>query len=408
MFGAYQLERKLGLGGMAEVWLAHPVGPGHPAARVVVKRVHPHLADDLALVSLFMDEVRLAQQLDHPNIVRVFDGGELDGDWYLAMEYIDGIDLRNAIEAHGGPLWPALAAKLVADGCAGLHYAHTLKDPHGKPLKVVHRDVAPDNLMVDRKGQVRLVDFGIARAESTEVTTRTGMRKGKVRYMAPEYLRDHHADACSDVYSMGATLFELVTGRKPFGNIRSTAGVFNAIVKEGLPRADTVRPSLPAELVEIIAAATDVRPARRLQSALGLERLLRDFLKSFVSPSRAEIGSEVVFWKQKLAAGPLRPKSREAGSYGQLETTEMIFRPELAVAKRSGGPSTVAVAHQLDDTQFEIRLADFASLDAETDPHLPALDALESVILDATLEAVSERHPAPTRRAKKRRRKPTR
>lgn len=413
VFGAYELERKLGIGGMAEVWLAHPVGPSAAPARVVLKRLHPHLAENPRVSALFRDEVKLAQQLQHPNIVRVFDGGRVGDDWFLAMEYIDGIDLRNALEAHGGPLWPAIAAVLVADACVGLQYAHTLKDKAGKPLKVVHRDISPDNLMVDRTGRVRLVDFGIARAETTEATTQTGLRKGKVRYMAPEYVNEHRADACSDVYAMGAALFELVTGQKPFAHIKSTAGVYAALVKEGLPRASTVRPSLPPMLDEIIAAATAVRPAQRLASAHALEHLLRQFLSLFAAPSKEEIGTEVAFWKQKLMAGPLRPKSREAGSYGQLESTEMVavqsafasFEEEPVTEGR--GVAKVQVAHALDDTQFDVRVGELAALDADTDPHHPAPASPESVMLDAELEAVSRRVAPPpgTQRKKKRKQK---
>jgi serine/threonine-protein kinase len=395
------LERKLGLGGMAEVWLAHPTSPRVSYARVVLKRIHSHLADDKKLVDAFLEEGRLAQLLDHPNIVHVVDVGQAEGVWYIAMEYVDGIDLRGAIVAHEGPLLPSLAMSLVADACAGLHYAHTLKSAERRPLKIVHRDVAPDNLMVDRSGVVRLCDFGIARAETTEATTRTGLRKGKVRYMAPEYLRDHHADPCTDVYSMGATLFELVTGQKPFGHLRSTAAVFDAIVKHGLPRADTVRPSLPPELVEIIAAATDLKPSRRLQTARGFEDLLRMYLKAFPAPTRAEVGAEASLWKQKLAIGPLRPPTREAGSFGQLESTEMIRSVLTAPPKpKAGGGKNVSVAHALDNTQFEIRASDYLGLDEVTDREVAVPEGFGSVVLDAELEAVSQRS-APKKAKKK-------
>src|SRR6185436_13500645 len=138
----------------------------------------------------------------HPNVVSVIDCGVDDGECFIAMEYVDGVDLRSAMLAHGGPLWPALTSALIADACAGLHHAHQ--------AGVVHRDVSPDNIMVDRKGRVRLLDFGVARAESTELTTLSGMRKGKARYMAPEYLQRHEATPQSDVYAMGLTLQELL------------------------------------------------------------------------------------------------------------------------------------------------------------------------------------------------------
>lgn len=322
-FGDYELERKLGVGGMAEVWLAYPLSPGAKYPRVVIKVMHEHLAADRHLVSLFEEETRLAQRLDHPNIVRLCDAGQVAGDWYLAMEYVEGIDLRSAIDAHGGPLWPAMAASLVADACKALEYAHTLKGDSGKPLNLVHRDISPDNLMVDRKGRVRLLDFGIARSEETETTTLTGLRKGKLRYMAPEYVLDHSVTAQIDVYAMGATLFELVTGMKPFG--KGTAELYDSLAKAELPPADMVRPSLPPPLVGLIRAATRRRADQRTRTARELELGLREFLKAWPPPDPEEIGLEVAIWRQKHAAG-LAGK-RTAGSFGQLESTEVSGAP---------------------------------------------------------------------------------
>jgi serine/threonine-protein kinase len=284
---------------MAEVWLAEPVTTWHRYPYVVLKRVHAHLSEEQRLRRMFLDEARLAARLNHPNIVRVLDVGELDDELYMVMELIDGLDLRACMDLHQGPLWPAFAAALVADACAGLHYAHTLKSLEGKPMRVVHRDIAPDNLMVDVEGRVRLVDFGVARADTTEVTTQTGLRKGKARYMSPEYLLEHEATPKSDVYSMAATLFELVTGQKPHGDLTSPPNVIAAIVQHGLPRADTVRPSLPAPLVQIIADASMHDVKKRLPSARALEERLRGFLDNIRPPPRADIDNEVALWKKK-------------------------------------------------------------------------------------------------------------
>lgn len=327
-FGDYELERKLGVGGMAEVWLAYPLAPGARYSRVVIKVMHEHLAHDKHIVSLFEEETRLAQRLDHPNIVRLCDAGQVDGDWYLAMEYVEGIDLKSAIAAHGGPLWPAMAAALVADACRGLDYAHNLKGDSGKPLNLVHRDISPDNLMVDRKGVVRLLDFGIARSEDTETTTLTGLRKGKIRYMAPEYGLNHVANAQTDVYSMGATLYELVTGQPPFGQHTGTAALYDALAKDHLQPASDIRPSLPPPLVELIQHATRRTPRTRIQSARELEQGLREFLLSWAPPAPEEIGLEVSIWRQKQAAG--LAKQRNVGSFGQLESTEVVAAPETS------------------------------------------------------------------------------
>src|SRR5262249_54527627 len=159
-------------------------------------------------------------------------------------------------------------------------------------MRVVHRDIAPDNIMVDVGGRVRLVDFGVARADTNEVTTQTGLRKGKARYMSPEYLLEHEATPKSDVYAMGATLWELVTGVKPPGDKPAPPDVIAAIVEKGLPLADTVRPSLPPALVKIIADASAHHLGKRLPTAKALEERLREFLDEFRPPTRADIGNE--------------------------------------------------------------------------------------------------------------------
>lgn len=321
-FGNYELERRLGSGGMAEVWLAYPLAPGHPSSRVVIKVMHEHLTTEHRVVELFLEEARLAQRLVHPNIVRVFEAGQVDDEWFMAMEYVDGIDLRSATVAHGGPLWPAMAAWLFAEAAAGLHAAHGLKTPSGAPLNLVHRDISPDNLMVDRQGRVRVLDFGVARAADTEHTTLTGSRKGKVRYMAPEYLVDHRASPATDVYALGASLFEVVTGHRPFEHAQGTADLHIAVATEQLPPANEVRPSLPEPLVAIIRHATHKDPRQRMGTAKAFERQLRTFLTHWPPPTPEQIGDEVRLWRQRLALE--RPTRREAGSFGQLETTEFI------------------------------------------------------------------------------------
>lgn len=401
-FGDYVLDRKLGLGGMAEVWLARPLteDPRHPY--VVLKRMHSHLSNDERLLAMFLDEARLSAKLNHPNIVRVLDSGQNDEDWFIVMELIDGLDLRACLEMHGGPLLPALAAALIADACAGLHYAHTLTKVTGEPLNIVHRDVAPDNLMVDVDGRVRLVDFGIARADFSEVTTQTGLRKGKARYMSPEYLLDHEATPKSDVYAMAATLWELVTGSKPYGDLSAPPSVIDSIVRFGLPRADTVRPSLPAPLVEIIAAASAHDAKKRLKSARALEERLREFLDEYRPPARAEIGAEVAIWKKKTG-GALKLPKRVAGTFGQLESTEMIpaiMREPVTDKMRAVKPMppAVQVAHQLEDTDWQLPAP---VRDEETDRSIIPPEREKSVELAPELEALAKRSASGKRKKKR-------
>ncbi len=406
VFGPYRLERKLGVGGMAEVWLAQPLEPQRGPPRVVLKRVHPTIAENPKLLGLFFDEVRLAQRLKHPNVVAVFDSGRVGADHFMAMEHVDGLDLLSCLKAHGGPLWPAFAAALVADACAGLEYAHTLQSEDGSPLHIVHRDVSPDNLMVSTRGTVKLLDFGIARAADTENTTQTGSRKGKVRYMAPEYLRDHVANPRTDVYAMGATLFELCTGTRPFSQYRSLETIMRALLtREPLPRADKVRPSLPGELVSLIAAATAPEPEARLPSARALEQRLRAFLQEHAPPAPAEVGAEVRLWQQRLAEPLTAPKQPPAGGYGQLESTEFVHvhaalrdvPPDEWEAPADASASSVEVAHPLELTQFNlpVRLPAPPSKEAlpgeTTSPSQPVPQEEPSIILSPELESVAER-----------------
>jgi serine/threonine-protein kinase len=328
--------------------------------------VHDHLSEQREVRALFEEEARLAAGLEHPNVVKVAATGRDAGRCYLAMELIDGVDLRSAMAAHQGPLKPALAVALIADATKGLGYAHR--------RGVIHRDISPDNVMVDVEGRVRLLDFGIARASTTEITTQTGMRKGKLRYMAPEYLRDHIADGATDVYSMGASLWELVTGQVPFASHVAPASLFTAIEKKGLPRADTVRPSLPRTLVDTLARATAPDPKGRISTAGELEAVLRAFLREFPPPPLKEIGREVKGWKSMVARGPLRPRAREPGAFGQLESTEFV--PVPGVSETITAPRAA----------FEPG----PDWEVDTDPQKEV--PLPSVMLDPELEKLAVRH----------------
>src|SRR5438067_2289863 len=191
-FGKYLLLRRLALGGMAEIFLAKQTGVQGFEKLVVVKRILQNLATEKEFVGMFLDEARLAATLTHQNIVQIYDLGETDGCFYIAMEFIAGHDLLSVIKKAkslmtGVP--PEIGARIVADGCAGLHYAHTKKSLQGHPLNIVHRDVSPSNLLISYEGNTKVVDFGIAKAESHSAKTQAGVLKGKFSYMSPEQIR---------------------------------------------------------------------------------------------------------------------------------------------------------------------------------------------------------------------------
>jgi len=280
--GKYQLLRKLATGGMAEVFLAKTDGPMGFEKLLVIKRILPHLAEDPQFVEMFLGEAKLAAQLNHPNLVQIFDFGRAEGSYFIAMEYIDGPNLRT-LQVRARDLrrmvpFP-IAARIVSWAAEGLAYAHDFQDlATGQPLHLVHRDVSPDNILVGRSGTVKLVDFGIAKATGQSHQTQAGTVKGKVAYMAPEQLRGEPLDRRVDLYALGIVLYELCTGRMPF-EADSDASMVRAVLYDRLVPAVERVPSLPRALHDILTRLLARRREDRYADChtlhLDLERFLR-------------------------------------------------------------------------------------------------------------------------------------
>ena len=253
--GKYQLLRKLATGGMAEVFLAKTDGPMGFEKLLVIKRILPHLAEDPQFVEMFLGEAKLAAQLNHPNLVQLFDFGEAEGAYFIAMEYIDGPTLRLLLARARdlrSPVSLGLAARIVSSAAEGLSYAHDFRDSvTDEPLHLVHRDVSPDNILVGRSGAVKLVDFGIAKARGQSHHTQAGTVKGKVAYMAPEQLRGEPLDRRVDLYALGVVLYELCTGRMPFEADTDASMVRAVLYDAAIPAVRRV-PSLPPAIQSIL------------------------------------------------------------------------------------------------------------------------------------------------------------
>ncbi len=216
-FGNYELLEKVAVGGMAEIFMARAVHGQGVEKQVCIKRIHPALSADRLFVAMFIDEARLGVTMAHGNIVPTFDFGYVDGHYFLAMEYVEGLDLASLAGRAKvvGIEWPPqLAIYVVMCVLEGLGYAHNKRDEQGRPLKLVHRDVSPSNILISNDGQVKLLDFGIARSSAREFETRTGVIKGKPGYMSPEQAAGSNVDARADVWSCGAVLHELITGSR--------------------------------------------------------------------------------------------------------------------------------------------------------------------------------------------------
>ena len=274
--GTYEVLGSLARGGMAELQLARARGPHGFEKVVVLKRIHPHLADDPGFVEMFLDEARLAAQLDHPNVVQVFDIGEGEDGVFFAMEYLRGADLRQLLQAQGGALPLRHALTIGVGAAAGLHHAHRKVGLDGRRLNVIHRDVSPTNVIVTYEGAVKLLDFGIAKAATNRHHSAQSSLKGKVAYMSPEQCEGGKLDARSDLFSLGAVLYELTTGVKPFeGN--TEFALMNAIVNEPVVRPGDRVADYPAELERILVKAMALRAEDRYATAAALRADLEAF-----------------------------------------------------------------------------------------------------------------------------------
>jgi serine/threonine protein kinase len=261
--GRYRLLRRIGAGGMAEVFLARQrLGAELGERTVVVKRMHPHLADDAKFVRLFIREARLAALLQHPHIVQIHDVATLGGRAAIVMEHLRGIDALTALRwaaARARPIDPATAIAIAEQAALGLDHAHHAVDDEDRPLGIVHRDVSPHNLFLTRQGVVKILDFGVARSRLEE--TGTGSVKGKLAYMAPEQVHHRPVDARADLFALGIVLWELLTARRLFRG-GSPAETLHALMHGPVP-APSAFVSVPPELDAVVLRALAREPTQR-------------------------------------------------------------------------------------------------------------------------------------------------
>jgi TonB family protein len=285
-FGQYTLLERIAVGGMAEVWKARMRGVEGFQKTVAIKRILPHMTDNAEFVGMFIDEAKLAAQLTHPNIVHIYDLGKIGRDYYIAMEYVDGRDLRSLLNAgrrKGMPLPLGLSLLIAARLASALDYAHRKRDFEDRELGLVHRDVSPQNVLLTAEGDVKLCDFGIAKAVSKASQTQMGALKGKLQYMSPEQAWGRPVDGRSDLFSLGAVLFEMVTGERLFAG-DSEISVLEAVRQGRVRTPRQVDPSLPREVDEIVMRALALEPQDRFQSAGEMKQRLEGAL-AVLSPS---------------------------------------------------------------------------------------------------------------------------
>jgi serine/threonine-protein kinase len=307
-YGKYFLVRKLAEGGMAEIFLAKAVGVEGFEKNVVIKRMLPHLSTAPDFVSMFLDEARLAASLAHPNIVQISDLGLADGCYYICMEYLAGEDFATVLRTarrrnEHTPL--NIVLRVVAEAAVGLHFAHEALDPKGQPLHLVHRDISPSNIFITYSGQVKVLDFGIAKAESRATATGAGVVKGKYQYMSPEQARGDAIDRRSDVFSLGVSLYEAVTQQRPFARDTDLA-VLKAVLDGEYQPVRALRPDLPLEVEQIINRAMAQDAEYRYPSALAMAQDIEKYVGATTSAS----GGQALVNFMAGFFGPERVKSK--------------------------------------------------------------------------------------------------
>lgn len=276
-FGQYIFLRKIAVGGMGELFLAKRVGPEGFERLVVIKRILPQFCADSRFVAIFLNEARLAAQLRHPHITQIFDLGKLEGTFFICMEYVDGPNLREFIQAsagRGSPLPISAAVWITARVFSALDYAHERAEAKGQPLSVVHQDVSPPNILLSREGEVKLTDFGLARAAIWGQETTMGILRGKFPYMAPEHVAGNPQDKRSDLYAAGVILYELLTGATPFRETGSPLKLLTDIQSQPAPDPRGLRDDIPEELALLLKRLLAKDPDQRPESAREVMNLL--------------------------------------------------------------------------------------------------------------------------------------
>ncbi len=281
-FGKYYLLERINVGGMAEVYKAKAFGVEGFERLLAVKKILSSIAEDEAFINMFIDEAKIAGQLNHPNIAQIFDLGKVDGSYFIALEYIGGKDLKTIFERArrlGEKVSIPRVCYFIMKVCEGLGHAHAKKGPDGNDLNIVHRDVSPQNVLISYEGEVKIIDFGIAKAQGKTSQTQVGILKGKFSYMSPEQVRGLHIDHRSDIFSLGIVLYELLTLERLFLG-ESDFDTLEKIRKVEMSPPSLYNPHIPKELEDIVLKALARSPDDRYSDSGEFAEALERFMRS--------------------------------------------------------------------------------------------------------------------------------
>jgi serine/threonine protein kinase len=359
-FGKYQLIDKIGLGGMAEVFIGRMTGEKGFEKLLVIKKLLPHLGENDEWATFFIDEAKLAALLQHDNIVHVYDFGKIQESYYIAMEYLFGKDLepvmsRTAKIKQALPL--DIVLYIISKICDGLDYAHRLRNLKGDPLHIIHRDISPQNIFITYDGQVRIIDFGIAKTADQSTKTQMGIIKGKVAYMSPEQAGGQAIDHRSDVFSVGIVLYEMITGKRMFSG--NTVQILSRVKTIEFEPPDQIVRDLPPKLVQILHRSLARNPDDRYQTCgamlsdvedclyqLSLRpnaRTVSRFMKTLFEKEYAVEKASLVQMMQQMPRNRSTSNAHLASGNTAARETEVI-RPDVTGSQDPQGPSNTAGA----------------------------------------------------------------
>ncbi len=359
--GRYEVITRLAVGGMAELFLARELGIAGLERLVVLKRILPHLADKPRFIDMFLREARIVARLAHPNVVQIFDLGEDDGNFFIAMEYIHGSTVRELqvlSEESEGRLPIDVAVAIIVQSLRGLHAAHELQDLDGRTLGLVHRDISPHNLMCTTDGNVKLLDFGVAKAtEDGLESTHSGHLKGKFAYMSPEQAGRKELDRRSDVFSMGVVAWEMLAGERLFKR-EAEVDMMKAVLTEEVPRPSEYDPSIPRAIEDVVLRALERDRDLRWATA----DAMRQAMVTAATTERIDAGTDPVGKFVEATAGPHLAKRRE--------TLQKALEHNITAHERDGLLQlTGSESHSVEDGDIDLGRAYKLTRDAIRDAH---------------------------------------
>ncbi|RMG12037.1 MAG: serine/threonine protein kinase [Deltaproteobacteria bacterium] len=380
---------------MAEIFLARQAGLEGFEKTIVIKRIRPHLSKQESFVKMFLNEAKLAAQLNHPNIVQIYDLGKIHDTYFIAMEYIFGRDMRRVIpkaESMGIPFPMVYALKIASSVCEGLYFAHQKKDIYGNPLNIVHRDVTPENIFVSFDGTVKILDFGIAKAANQIEQTRAGEIKGKISYMSPEQVVGKQLDARSDIFSLGVVLYEWITGFKLFTG-DSEVAILKSISEGKIYAPSYFKADVPEAVERILMKALEKDREKRYQSAWEMQYDIDQFLSEYeFTPSNIHLSNflkqlfedELEEERKRLLAegAPLGVEEYEEDDeteVGDSGVRASGSHAELGVVSSAGSAAVAAAPQRQGDAMvLPIRLkpSEYEYLEAMADEHGLTVQAL--------------------------------